>query len=419
MKVSMRQRRNSSFQFTVSRGLDADGRQLRDYIEFHGTKTEARKELTRLQAEIDRGLYVSTTHFTLAGFLEEWLTVYGRPNLSPRTFERYAELVRSHIVPALGSVKLQELTPLQVERFYRRSLDSGRINGDGGLSPQTVLYIHRVLHSALQWARRKNLIARNVTDNVDLPRANRPQMHALDEDQTAAVLDLLDGTDLYLPSLVAVSTGVRRGELLALRWADLDMDSLTLSVSRSLQETARDGLSFKAPKNGTSRTVGIPRSLADELKAHRRAQAEHRLSLGVAFRDQGLVFPAVDGSPINPHVFSRKFDRFKARRIAAANKTAKKLAAEGHEDSSEYAEAIAMQSLLDFRWHDWRHSYASQQLRAGEQPLVVSKALGHATVAFTMDVYGHVLPGEQSAAAERHGERIAAARERRIAGASK
>lgn len=423
MRVSMRDRKNGSFQFVVSRGFDADGTRLRDYIEFRGSRTEAKKELTRLQHELDRGMYVTPARYTVAQYLEEWLES-AAPRLSARTLERYDAIVRRHLIPALGSVKLQELTPLQIERYYAAALEGGRLGGaGGGLSASTVLYHHRVLHTALDWATRKNLLARNVADNVDPPRVVRPEMHALDEDQTAAVLDLIESNapDLYLPALVAVSTGMRRGELLALRWSDVDLDGLTVSVGRSLQETKAGGLAFKEPKNGRTRGVGISQDVAAELRAHRKAQTEHRLSLGVAYTDQGLVFPALDGSPMNPHVLSRKFDRFRDRETAAARKRMAELKRTGKAQSTEHEAAAAIASDLgSLRWHDWRHSYASQQLRAGEQVLVVSKALGHATTAFTMDVYGHVLPGEQVAAAARHSERIAAARERRrAAGAGK
>jgi len=411
MRVAMRDRQNGSFQFIVSKGFDTEGKRLRDYVEFRGNRTEAKKALTKLQSECDRGEYVTPTQFTLAEYLDEWLRLRCRTNVSGTTYERYEGVVKNHLKPALGSTKLQSLAPLQIETLYSALLERK-------LAPQTVLYVHRVLHSALQWAKRKNIVARNVADNVDIPRAKRTQMNALDEDQTAAVLEILESTDsdLYLPALVAVGTGIRRGELIALRWVDLDLDGLTLTVSRSLQET-REGLSFKMPKNGTSRTVGIPQELSRELLAHRKRQAEHRLALGHAYKDEGLVFPGLDGGPLNPHAFSRKFDRFKVRQVEAARKIAEELEEQGHKGSPEHARAVAVEGLLAFRWHDWRHSYASQQLRAGEQVLVVSRALGHATTAFTMDVYGHVLPGEQKAAADRHGERIAAARERRQAAA--
>jgi integrase len=193
-----------------------------------------------------------------------------------------------------------------------------------------------------------------------------------------------------------------------------------VTVGRSLQET-RDGLTFKEPKNGRTRSVGIDAEVARELKARRKAQSERRLSLGVAYQDQGLIFPDVGGAPMSPHVLTRKFDRFRDRETTAALALMDKLKKEGKAASKECVAAAALAAVLPtFRWHDWRHSYASQQLRAGEQVLVVSKALGHATTAFTMDVYGHVLPGEQTAAAARHGERIAAARARRqAAGAGK
>ena len=342
----------------------------------------------------DEGAAPSTC--TITEFFGQWMGAYGRTHLAPLTYERYDSIIRTHIVPTLGHVQLQNLAPLQVDRMYLDALDSG-------LSASTVLYIHRVLHCALAWATRKRLVTRNVADSVDRPRASRPETRALDEDATAAVLDLLQraGSDLYLPALVAVSTGVRRGELLALRWADFDFGTLIVTVGRALQDTREDGLTFKTPKNGRARLVGIPHTVALELEAHRKAQERRRLSLGAAYDNQDLIFPAPNGAPMNPRVFSRKFSRFRKRQNDAA-------AADG----PGRVTAGAAEPRIALRWHDWRHSYAAQQLRAGEQVLVVSRALGHATAAFTLDVYGHVLPGEQQAAAQRHGERIDAARAR-------
>lgn len=186
-----------------------------------------------------------------------------------------------------------------------------------------------------------------------------------------------------------------------------------MNIGRSLQDTKEGGLTFKMPKNGRARMVGIPRTLASELRSHRTAQRQRCVVQGEIHKDQGLIFPAPDGGPMNPHVLTRKFARFRTHHAAAARELRDALEARGKVGSPEHCAAIASERLMMLRWHDLRHSYAAQQLRAGEQVLVVSTALGHATTAFTMDVYGHVLPGEQQAAALRHGERIDAARARR------
>ena len=194
MRVSMRDRKNGSFQFVVSKGFDPAGNRQRDYIEFRLTRTDAKKALTKLQAECDRGEYVTPTQFTLAQFLDEWLQVRCRTSISPTTYERYEGVVRNHLNPTLGTTRLQAVAPLQIERLYGSLIEQG-------LAPQTVLYVHRVLHSALEWAKRKNIVVRNVADNVDTPRTTRRQMTALDEDPTAAVLELLEsaGSDSTCP----------------------------------------------------------------------------------------------------------------------------------------------------------------------------------------------------------------------------
>ncbi len=238
------------------------------------------------------------------------------------------------------------------------------------IRPHVSVDIHRLLRAALQQAVRWQLLARNPADAVDPPRPPKTEMKALTEAETAALLRVAEMSNLYLPILVAVVTGLRRGELLGLRWSDIEFGTGETSVQRTLEQTS-EGLRFKEPKTQkASRTVTIPAIAVDALKAHKVHQAERRLMLGPAYEDHGLVFARDDGSPWPPDTFSTAF-----------------------------AVLIRRSSLPHVRFHDLRHSHASQLLRQGVHPKVVSERLGHSSVKTTLDIYSHVVPGMQHDAA--------------------
>ena len=251
-------------------------------------------------------------------------------------------------------------------------LESGRKDGRGGLSAQTVVHFHRILHKALEQAVKWQLVARNVCDAVDVPRPQRHEMKALTEEETTRLLTAARETRLYVPILLAVATGMRRGEILALRWDALDLEAGTLSVSRSLEQTAGN-LNFKAPKTDRSRrTVVLPRFAVVALQCHKGEQAKLRLLLGPGYQDHGLVVARADGSPWRPDVFS-----------------------------TEFGVLIRKTEVPPVRFHDLRHSHASQLFRAGIHPKIVSERLGHSGVGITLDTYSHLLPGMQEEAASK------------------
>ena len=233
-------------------------------------------------------------------------------------------------------------------------------------------------YSALAQAVRWGLIARNPAAAIDRPRAGRSEtvIRALSADEVAALLAAARETWLYEVILLAVATGLRRGELLALRWSDLDLESGLLSVNRAIEETGA-GIGFKAPKTARSRrTLPLPQIAVEALRLHRCAQAERRLTLGPAYFDADLVFATPEGKPWFPSNFDRAWRTFKR--------------AHG----------------FTFRFHDLRHTHASLLLALGVHPKIVQERLGHASVTMTMDVYSHLLPGVQEAAVAKFEETL-------------
>lgn len=304
---------------------------------------------------------------TLASYLAQWLETYAKPNVGKKTFERYERIVQQNIAPYLGDTPLADLKPLQIQSFYAELLTSGRKKG-GGLSPLTVQHVHRLLRKALHQAVRWEIIERNPADGVDAPRVQRKEMNALDREGLANLLRVLRGNKLYLPVLLAATTGMRRGEIMALRWSDIDLGSGTLRVSRSLEQT-KAGLNFKEPKSRCSkRTISLAAATVDALRTHR------------SLRDtgpDGLVVCRPDGSPWPPNQLSAEFHK------------------------------IAKKHGFSIRFHDLRHTHASNLLRDGVPVNVVSRRLGHAEPSITLNVYSHVLPGQQEEAAAKVDEMMA------------
>lgn len=304
---------------------------------------------------------------TLAEYLTTWLADYAKPNVTAKTYERYERIVKHNIVPHLGHVRLCDLKPLQIQSLYTLLLREGRKKG-GGLSPLTVQHVHRLLRKALHQAVRWEIIDRNPADGADSPRVPRKEMHALDRDGLSRLLPLLKGNKLHLPVLLAATTGMRRGEIMALRWSDIDLAAGTLRVARSLQQT-RAGLEFKEPKSLRGRrNIALAKVTVDALKVHRAARDTG---------DGGLVVCRPDGTPWPPDQLSAEFHTF-ARRHGFA-----------------------------IRFHDLRHTHASNLLRDGVPVNVVSQRLGHAEPAITLNVYSHVLPGMQEEAAAKIDEMMA------------
>jgi integrase len=370
MKGHLRERSPGHWAIILDMRDAETGERRRKWHGFGGTKREAQKECARLVAAMAGGSYVEPTQTTVAQFLDRWL-VHMTAQIAPRTHERYAEIVRAYLIPALGAGLLIKLQPIAISTAYAEALTNGRRKGTGGLSPRTVHHVHRVLKQALKQAVRWQMLSRNPAEHVDPPRVERIQMKVWDVAMMAMALERARPLRIFVPALLAGLCGLRRGEIVALRWRHVDLERRQVAVVESAEQT-RAGVRLKAPKSGRGRKVALPAKAVEELRAWRTRQAQELLRLGVRLGDESFVCPREDGVMIQPQTLTRLWERFV--------------------DSSR---------LPPIRFHDLRHSHATHMLASGVHPKIASERLGHATVGLTLDTYSHVIPGMQEDAVAR------------------
>ena len=322
------------------------------------TRAEVAEKLTKAMADRDGGVVFDSENQTVGEYLNRWLRDSVRGSVKPITFESYERLVRVHIATALGRVKLKNLTPAHLQGFYRDRLDAG-------LSPRTVQYLHVLLHRSLKQALRWNMLPRNVAEAVDPPKVFKEEIRPLSSAQARTLLEAAREDRLEALYVLAIHCGLRQGELLALRWDDVDLVVGTLRVNRSLTVT-KDGPTFTTPKTAKSRrTVQLTVGAVEALKRHSERQAQEMVKVDALYRDQGLVFASQIGTPMNRQNLN----------------------------SRSFKPLLERTGLPNIRFHDLRHTCATLLLGQGVHPKFVQELLGHATIAITLDTYSHVLPG--------------------------
>jgi integrase len=382
MRGSLRERSPGRWAIILEQRDAITGKRKRKWHSFAGTKRQAQVECARLISEMNGGIYLEPSKTTLAQFFDRWLD-HMKSQISPKSHSRYSELARKNLAPLLGSVVLTKLRPAAISAAYSKALTEGRRDGSGGLSPQTVTHMHRVLKQALGQAVKWELLNRNPADAVDPPRTDRGLMQTYDLDQTAELIEAMRPTRMLVPTLLAVLCGMRRGEVAALRWQNVDLGSGQLAILESAEQVGVK-VRYKTPKNGKGRTLALSGSMVEELHAHRLRQAEELLRVGVRLSDDTFVVAQADGTPLQPDTLTQDWFR-----------------------------KLADTSLPRIRFHDLRHAHATHMLSSGVHPKVASERLGHSKIGITLDLYSHVLPGMEADAAERVDAALQAAINRR------
>lgn len=338
------------------------------------TRREAERLLAELVKRSHDGDYRAPEKITLGDYLlERWLPTK-QSQLRPSSYSSYRRNIELHVIPYLGHTPLQRITPEDLDTLYARLLREGRRNGGGGgLSPKTVRYIHSIIRKALADAARKGTVVRNVADLADPPKLSagpRRQMTVWTADQLRAFLEHIESHDLYPAYYLAANTGMRRGEVLGLRWYHVDLDAARLVVTQAVLSIEYEASVSDVKTPNSRRTIDLDARTVGILRAWRKRQFEHLLLAGQGTSASGFVFASPDGGPVHPDSFSQTFQRL-----------------------------VGRADLPRIRLHDLRHTHASILLQSGTPVKVVSERLGHANAAFTMNVYQHVLPGMQAEAA--------------------
>jgi len=330
------------------------------------TRSEVAEKLAKAVVDRTGGLTYDAGSMTLAEYLQGWLTDAVRDTVRQRTYERYEQIVRVHLAPAWPRTKLKKLSSADVRRLYREKLDSG-------LAPRTVQYIHSTLHKALKQAVADGLIPRNDAAAVKAPRPTKKEIKPLSPKQARTFLKAAHGDRFEALYVLAIHRGLREGELLGLRWDDVNIEAGTLAVRRTLSET-KTGHRFELPKNGKGRNIKLTTGAVEALKWHRKRQLEVRMRFAGLWKDHGLVFPNQVGKTMN-----------------ASNLNAR-----------SFKPILAKAGLPhSMRLHDLRHTCATVLLSKNVHPKFVQELLGHASISITLNTYSHVLPGmgDQTASA--------------------
>jgi len=348
-----------TWQISTDIGRKEDGTRKRHYETVPGSRSAANKRLRELEVNKDKGIFASPGRLTVADSFHNWLKGYVKIRCSERTLGGYTSIVKHHLLPNLGHIQLKQLQPYAIEEYYGKALQQ--------LSPRTVHHHHRVLSQSLKYAVRQGYLGRNPCELVSAPSPKKKHMRTLTREETKVLLDVAKGSFYYPIIYTAVSSGLRQAELLGLRWRDVDTEMMSLSVSQVLYK--REGkCEFKEPKTSHSRrSVSMTTKLSIFLRDYKKERELLCQQIGEQITLDDLVFVSVNGKPMNPSVVSHNFSKL-----------------------------VEQAGLTNVRFHDLRHTFASLMFKQGVQAKVISEALGHASVAFTMDTYSHIIEGMQS-----------------------
>jgi integrase len=356
---SIFQRKDGRWACSVSLGCDARGKRRRKTV-YGKTQAEVQEKLEKLRQEPTIGLAHYAVKLTVGMFLIRWLEDTAKQTVRQTTYACYESTIRLHIVPEIGHIRLSSLTPMHLQDLYARKLDEG-------LSPRSVQIIHAVLHRALKQAHRWGMVSHNTAAAVDRPRAPKKQMHYLTPSEVSRFWHVAAGNRFYALYVLAVTTGMRQGELLGLQWIDVDLAQALLTVRRSLTNI-KGTIALGEPKSAAgSRYIALPQIAVRALDEHR----ERMLAEGLA--SSPWVFCDTVGGPIHRQNLVRR----------------------------SFKPLLQKAGLPDIRFHDLRHTAATLLLFQGVHPKVVQEILGHSQISVTLDTYSHVLPALHRDAADK------------------
>jgi integrase len=372
MKGHIRERSPGHWAIVIDVRDPATGKRKRKWHSFKGTKREAQIKCAELIAAVGKGDYVEPTKATVADFVRARISQWeASGEISARTAQRYRQLLENQIVPYLGTKVLRKLRPLDMEEWHTSLRNGGRVRGQGGIAARTIGHAHRLLSKALRDAASNDLVTRNVAKQKPAPKVEDNADKVIVQDVSDLVNKLRDWR-LGAVAMVALFTGMRLGEVLALRWNRVDLDAKVIQVREALEQTKAHGIRFKLAKTKAGRrNITLPDLLVDALREHRKATLELRMQLGAGrLSDDALLFGTIEGRPLSPNAVSTAW--------------------------ADFAEGVGIPAVT---FHALRHTHASQLIDQGVDIVTISKRLGHAKPDITLRVYAHLFQKDDAKAA--------------------
>ena len=355
MRGHIRQRAKDKKTWSVVIELNkVNGKRKQKWYTIHGDKKDAEKFLTEKLRELDTGTLIDSKNINVRQYFNYWYEQHCLTKLSPTTYESYRRNLDNYILEELGYIRLENLQPMHLQSFYTKCSKKG-------LSNKTILYFHRIIHCALKQAMKWQFVTRNVADCVDTPKPKKYKAMFLNDNEILELIKAITNNELYIPVMIAIATGMRRGEILGLIWKNVDLENGIIKVTQALYPT-KEGLVILPPKTENSiRNISIPLTLINILKEHKQKQEKIKERLGKDYIDSDLVCCTLEGKAINPTTLNHKFHNL-----------------------------LKENELPLIRFHDLRHSHASLLLKEKVQMKAISERLGHSNVNITMNLYSHI-----------------------------
>jgi integrase len=363
-------KRGKTYSISVNLYKDENNEWVRVQKGGFRTKREADAYLTDLISKANRGEFAEYENMRVGEFLKLWLEQYCKHNLKSSTYANRKNLIEARIIPKIGHYQIEDLKPIHFSKFYNELHDHG-------YSSDYIHTMHSVLRTAFRYAVKWQLASKYMMENVDAPKLNKTkQLQTWTLEQASTFLkftEKIENDYRHIIYVLAIFTGMRKGEILGLRWSDIDFENRKLQVVQTVYKALKNAPAIQSTKTaGSMRSISIPENVIQELKIHKRKQLELRFKFGKAYQNNDLVCPRLDGSPMDPRAVNEHF-----------------------------SECVKKSKLPKIRFHDLRHTHATIMLKLGEHPKVVSERLGHKDVNITLNTYSHVLPDMQEDAAKR------------------
>ena len=365
-------KKGKKYCIVIYMGRDKNGKKKQKWYSGFNTKKEAERELMKLLNDIENNNYMDITKMKVRDYLLEWHNTYVAANLKETTIEGYKMHIERYINSRIGDIELQKLKPFHIQSMYTDLLNNGRFGKDGGLSNRTVLQTHRILRKALSYAYKMQIINKNVADLVQPPKKKTYQAKFLTESEIPSFINAFKDTELYLPVVLAIGLGLRRGEILGLRWQDVDFEHSLISIKQSLLRVKKTNI-FSTPKTDSSRrTIVASENIMKLLRITQTEINKNKEFFDDAYSSYDLVVCRVDGSPITPNALTPRFNSL-----------------------------LHKKNLPILRFHDLRHTNATLMLKNNIPAKIASQRLGHSSIAITLDLYSHVVNEMQEEAAKK------------------